>query len=343
MNSITAWPFEFDHMPDGVLEVDASGLQQVLPGPSLIHLPGEIEQPLFLSVLLHGNETTGFQALQRLLKENGTQRLPRAVSIFIGNVEAAAQGSRVLPGQSDFNRIWPDAAGKPSADASEAEARMTAHILNEMLVRNVFASVDLHNTSGRNPHHACITDINAANLHLASLFSRQILHFQSPEGVQNMAFAGICPAITAECGQAGRSDGVGLTAEFLHRCLHLKNLPQALPEGDFELYRSMVRVKVPEQIHFSFGESDAPLRFISELDGYNWRELPAGTEIAQVIGLPGAVLDVRSPDGSDLATEFLVREGNKLRTRRSLVPAMVTLDKNIIRQDCLCYFLERVS
>ncbi len=334
---------EYDCLPEGFLEADVTELSRLLGGPSLIHLPGEETRPLFLSMLLHGNETTGFLAVQRLLREFGKRPLPRALSLFVGNVEAAAQGLRVLPGQNDFNRIWPAADGTAAALASAQEARMTAHVVNQMRRQNVFASIDLHNTSGRNPHHACVTTPSAANLYLASMFSRQILHFNSPAGVQNMAFDGLCPAITAECGQAGRSDGVGLTVEFLHRCLHLKTLPQTMPEGDFELYRSLVRVQIPERIDFSFGASGAPLKLVADMDGYNWRELPVGTQIATVEGVSGPVLAALTPDGRDVAHEFLERDGEKLRTRRPLVPAMVSLDRGIIRQDCLCYFLERVS
>ena len=56
-----------DHIPAGFLEASAGGLHQVLPGPTLIHLPGRKPDPLFVSVLLHGNEYTGLKAIQNVL------------------------------------------------------------------------------------------------------------------------------------------------------------------------------------------------------------------------------------------------------------------------------------
>lgn len=334
---------EYEGLPDGFLTVAAADLYQVLPGPSLIHLPGERAEPLFVSVLLHGNETTGFEALQLLLREFKDSMLPRALSIFVGNVNAARHGLRVMPDGPDFNRIWPDATGRHATLTGAQEAALTTRVVTRMRERNLFASIDLHNTSGRNPHHACVTKPNAASLHLASLFSRQILYFETPRGVQNMAFDALCPAMTGECGQAGKSDGVSLTHEFLHRCIHIDQMPTAPPEGDFELYRSIATVKVPAQVDFEFGMPSASLSFVSQMDGYNWREISAGTQLAELNGLQGLVLDVRAPDGRDVSAEFLVRDDKKLLTKRSLVPAMLSLDKNIVRQDCLCYFLERVS
>jgi len=91
----------YEELPEGLLEVLPTQLSDVLGGPSLIHLPGRRLQPLFVSVLLHGNETTGFQALQALLARYQGKQLPRALSIFIGNVEAARDGLRRLAGWRD--------------------------------------------------------------------------------------------------------------------------------------------------------------------------------------------------------------------------------------------------
>ena len=56
---------ELDHLPDGLLERPASALYQQLKGPTLIHLKGRIERPLFVSVLQHGNEVTGWEAIKK--------------------------------------------------------------------------------------------------------------------------------------------------------------------------------------------------------------------------------------------------------------------------------------
>jgi hypothetical protein len=56
-------------IPDRLMEVLPEDLYRILPGPTLIHLPGEKPEPLLISILLHGNETTGFLAVQSLLQQ----------------------------------------------------------------------------------------------------------------------------------------------------------------------------------------------------------------------------------------------------------------------------------
>ena len=74
-------------MPNGLLECDSSQLHQRLGGPTLIHLPGRLEPALFIAVLMHGNETTGWDALRAVLKKyapgGGERALPRSAYIFI--------------------------------------------------------------------------------------------------------------------------------------------------------------------------------------------------------------------------------------------------------------------
>lgn len=105
-----------DTLPAGFFEAGPGDLNKLLGGPTLFHLKGEREPALFVSVLLHGNEPAGFSAIQRVLAKTdyggGTLKLPRSLILFIGNVAAAEAGLRHLPGQPDYNRIWPG-AGAP--------------------------------------------------------------------------------------------------------------------------------------------------------------------------------------------------------------------------------------
>ncbi len=96
---------EMSHIPDALLTAKADELDDVLGAPTLFHLNGINKQPLFICTLLHGNETTGFYAIQRLLKKYQDRPLPRAISLFIGNIEAAKENQRRLDTQDDYNRI----------------------------------------------------------------------------------------------------------------------------------------------------------------------------------------------------------------------------------------------
>ena len=82
----------YDQLPTGLLERDATRLHEVLSGPTLIHVAGQKPDTLFVSVLLHGNETTGWEAARQLLSKYSHKTLPRSLCLFIGNVAAAQQG-----------------------------------------------------------------------------------------------------------------------------------------------------------------------------------------------------------------------------------------------------------
>ncbi|MGD8408455.1 MAG: peptidase M14, partial [Thiohalophilus sp.] len=88
-----------DAPPQGLLELPATRLHETLPGPTVIRIDGEDPRPLFISVLLHGNETTGWDAMRAILKKYS--HLPRTVYLFIGNVAAASLGQRHLSDQPD--------------------------------------------------------------------------------------------------------------------------------------------------------------------------------------------------------------------------------------------------
>jgi succinylglutamate desuccinylase len=328
---------EFHDLPAGLLDAEPGGLEAVLGGPALIHLRGRRESPLFVSVLLHGNETTGVLATQSLLRQFQQRELPRALSLFVGNVEAARDNVRRLAGQPDYNRVWP---GGDFCDSPEQ--RLMAEVFDVMRARQPFASVDVHNNTGINPHYACINRIDHRFLHLASLFSRTLVYFIRPTGVQSMAFARLCPAVTVECGKVGQSAGERHVHEFLHACLNLSEIPShRVASHDVDLYHTVATVRVPRPFSFGFGDKQVDICFVNDLDHLNFRELPPGTALARLNGVDGMPLEVVDEHGSEVAQRFFGVEGELLRTRRALMPAMLTLDERVIRQDCLGYLMER--
>lgn len=182
---------QFDNLPPGLLDIPVEALHTLVPEPALFHLPGKRPETLFVSVLLHGNESTGFLAVQQLLQKYREQSLPRGLTLFFGNTQAARHNLRRLDGQPDFNRIWPG-TGLPAS----AETAWAAQICQVMRRRGVFASVDVHNNTGRNPHYACINKLEPEFLHLGALFGRLLVYFTQPKGIQSGAFAEFCPAVT---------------------------------------------------------------------------------------------------------------------------------------------------
>ena len=73
---------ETQNLPEGLLDTPLERLEALLGGPTLVHLPGRRPEPLFITVLSHGNEGTGYYAVQALLQRYRDRELPRALSIF---------------------------------------------------------------------------------------------------------------------------------------------------------------------------------------------------------------------------------------------------------------------
>ena len=332
---------QLDSLPDGLLDASPEAMHSLLPEPTLIHLPGKQPAPLFISVLLHGNEPTGFLALQALLKKYQDQILPRSLSIFFGNTKAASQGLRRLDGQPDFNRIWPGTDLPVSPETLLAE-----EIVSEMRTRDVFASIDIHNNTGFNPHYACINKLDNRFLQLASLFGRLIVYFIRPKGVQSAAFAKICPSVTLECGRPGQQHGVEHALEFINSCLHLTELPNhPVRHQDIDLYHTVAQVKIEDSVSFSFQQDNADLLLDKDLECMNFNEIPAGTIWGKVNNSSLSTLPLLAMDenGENVSADFFSIFDNELQINRKTMPSMLTLDERVIKQDCLCYLMERVQ
>jgi len=337
---------ELDYLPKGLLDCDASDLHRYLQGPTLIHLKGRRQAPLFVSVLLHGNEPVGWQAVQQLLQRYHNEEMPRCLSLFIGNISAAKYGLRRLDGQPDYNRVW----CPPEQGEMTNEHRMASQIVTTMRALKPFASIDIHNNTGINPHYGCVNRVDNQFFWLATYFSRTVVYFIRPKGVQTAAFAEFCPAVTVECGQPGQRYGVEHAAEFLDALINLVELPdKPVPDHDIDVFHTVAIVKVPEKISFCFPtlnsemESDDQVQFIHELDHMNFRELSPGTILADIKESSEAVrLDVIDDDGEDRWDDFFEIRDNKLCTSQPVMPSMLTLDERVIRQDCLCYLMERM-
>jgi len=325
-----------DALPAGFLDVAAPDLHRVLPGPTLIHLPGRRPEPLFVSILLHGNETTGLEALQAYFRKHLESGLPRAMTVFVGNVTAAAAGERRLDNQPDYNRIWSGGDGD--------EARMAQQVLETMAARRVFTAIDVHNNTGLNPHYAIISYLDHPFFHLATLFGRTVVYTTTPKTTCSYAFSALCPAVTVECGLPGQPAGAAHVLEYIEACSQLAQVPcSAIAEHDMDLFHTVATVKVPADTSFSFDNPQADIRFVPAIDRYNFRELAPGTVLARVRQPGGLMLEVRDEAGEEAGGRYLALQGDQVVTARPVMPSMLTLREDIIRLDCLCYFMERLD
>jgi succinylglutamate desuccinylase len=328
-----------DHIPDGFLDSPADRLIEILPGPTLFDLPGRDPHPLFVSTLLHGNEDSGVSAAQTILRRHAARGLNRSLLLFIGNIAAAAQHRRTLPGQSDHNRIWPG-----TLTPNDPLARMARWVYDYAAERKPFASVDIHNNTGFNPHYGCVTRLEPEFIALAQLFSRIVVHFQRPLGTQTAAFSHLCPAITVECGKSGAGSATEHAVELLEACLSVSRLPDHPPAPhDVDLLRTYAIVKPPNGASFSFDGSAADFVFRADIDHLNFSELAAGASFGAVQA-SGARLQVLPGDGDDAPPDdYFDYSGGEIRLARSAIPAMLTVDPRAVEEDCLCYLMHRIG
>lgn len=327
----------FDRLPEGFTSTEIGKLGSILPGPSLIRIEGRCGPPLFVSILLHGNETTGFIAMQRLLDRFEAPRkpLPRPVLLFVGNVAAAERGLRKLDDQADYNRIW--------RGERYPEHRLAREVLAAVADAAPFAAIDLHNNTGKNPHYGCVNRLDNASLSLARRFSRTIVWFTEPHEVLSIALSAICPSVTLECGVSGDPAGTSHVEHYLHHCLVLsrEELFAPPPNHHSDLFHTTARITLQEGTRAGFGpcDDDRDICFREDLETLNFERLPEGTELGRYMNGSPAIR-VTDNGERDVTSRYLHFSEGSIVTRVPIVPSMFTHDVSIIMQDCLGYIME---
>lgn len=326
---------QIDAIPADIAGIGPRELHEILPGPTLIRLAGERPEPLFISTLLHGNETTSFEVLQHLQRAFEAHRPLRSLLIFIGNVAAAAQGKRFLDGQPDFNRIWAHGTGPWHSLAEQ--------VLAIARQEGVFASIDIHNNTGDNPIYGCVNALRPADLHLAETFAPLGVFYLNPATTQSIAFSRLCPSITVECGQSGNAAGRKAAIRLVEHAMRLSAFPKAPPQQEkLQLYETVGRVLVDPATPLRFGGTGPGLSLPADLERCNFTYLAAGTVFGELAEWAGCPLTVCDEHDSDLTGEFLRLDGRTIRLTQAVTPAMITTNTDVIRQDCLCYLMKPI-
>ena len=293
-----------------VVRLPASALADALGGPTLFDLRKDGEPPLFVSVLVHGNEVSGWDAVRALHRELA------AVSalVFVGNVAAARADVRALPGRVDFNRVW------EGGDCPEAA--LAAEVVGIAAAAKPRLAIDIHNNTGRNPPYAVVARADRPTLTLARTFSNLTLFATQPGGFQTRRFAEFCPAVTVEVGTPQDPASTARATAFLARLLS-----EGVQRADLTtlaLFETTARVTV-----------SADTELVPETQGYNFRTAPAGTVLAHA-----GTLSAWSADGREIGTEYFRRRNGATVLNDAAAIAMYTPDLDAARLDCLCYLLE---
>jgi succinylglutamate desuccinylase len=325
-------------LPREFFSFTASDLHACFQGPTVIHLPGKRVPAVFISIMLHGNEDVGLKAVQMALAQYACQMLPRELILFVGNTEAAQYGLRKLPQQLDFNRVWPGTDHVPSPLTEYMQ-----RVVDYTKQAGAFVSLDLHNNTGANPHYSCINRVDSLSLQLALLFARTIVFFERPLGVQSAAMTELCPSITCECGKVGDAAGVERAARLIEACLQMLELPNHCPEkGDYHLLRTVATIKVNPNSSFGFGgtNSMADLVLPDDLARLNFQPLLSGAVLGSQQPTANSTLMVFNEHDEDVTADYLAVVNNQVVLKQPVIPSMLTANSQVIRDDCLGYFME---
>ena len=306
--------------PEKLATCPIQQVHEVLGGPTLIKLIKSDQLPvLFFSILLHGNEDSSFSMLQHLLRNLETYHCN--FILFIGNTKAAAEKLRKLPDQPDFNRIW--------NGLKLPEEIMAQQVLQELKKYKITAAIDVHNTIGENPFYACLNKLDCATLNLAACFSKDIIFFTEPREVLSIQLTALCPAIVIECGKTGKDEGATKAIAFLEDLAC--NIGTLLNQhNDSYVYESYAILRL----------SCDNLKVNPAIEKLNFLTTQDDSLIAETSQNLADVFWTNHPDGLD---QFLFKTNGKVYLRKGLTPMMLTLNKQIMKEDCFCYFLRRIE
>jgi len=155
-------------------------------------------------------------------------------------------------------------------------------------------------------------------------------------------FDHLCPAVTLELGPVGDPACEERAWDYLQRCLALEAVPDS---GPVDLYQTRVRVHVRDGISFSFADDGlaTPLVLTGGVEAVNFHALPAGSRFGRCSRPVNEVLSVLDVLHRDVTDQYFVRRDGEIELRKPVIPAMYTTDPLVVRQDCLCYFMEMMD
>ncbi len=323
------------YLPDQFFNLECHKIHTLFDRPTLIHLPGEKEEPLFISTLLHGNETSSLTIIQNVFRNYPHGKLPRSVVILIGNPKACAQGLRHLENQLDFNRIW--------RGGNSYEHMMAKDIIKYLTHNNVYASIDLHNNSGKNPVYACVNRRKNSALRLAQCFSNKVVYFTEPNTTLSVAMADHCPSITVECSLSGDTEGITKGAALIERVLKDETWLNE-PIRIKHVYSTFATLYISQDAQIDFknrddDQMDFSLR--SDFDELNFQEVEKNIDLGYTFS--PKKIKLINKNGENIIDQFFTIENNKLICLQGFTASMFTKNIDIAKSDCLGYTMFKMG
>lgn len=333
-----------DGLDDQLLQLSPLEFARALEVPTLIRVPGDGDSaPRGVACLLHGDESTGLEAVLQVLQRR--RRWPFDLWVLIGNVQAAvADGGfqrRYLPNQEDFNRVWGlngNSPDTPQRDAANA-------VLETLAPVGLSAMVDIHNNTGDNPFYAIVTTNEPGDYNVATLFTTTILRWNLLVNTLMEGLSRETTAIAVECGLPGLLESRAFAVDGLRRYLGVRRFRDDYVRFDVDVYGDMAKVRVPADVSFAFGGDLRGHDFVvaDGADRHNFRRIPEGHVIGRVQPGHTVPLVVEGPHGRNVTAEHLaVTDGGLVVTRHTTIPVMMTRTVDAARKDVLFYMADQL-
>ena len=343
----------------GDIPVDPLAWLGSLGGAVAWRVPGRDRSRVrVVTTLLHGNEPSGFLAMQEWLR--GAPAPAVDVVLVIANVEAAglhpAFTHRMVPGRPDLNRCFLGPFEGVEGELARAILELVEDLRPEALV-------DLHNNTGHNPVYGVGVEPTREVLSLCSIFGQRFIWSQLSLGALLEAVS-VCPALTIEVGKSGEESANEAALEGLTRfadatrLFHSKGCEADQEDetdeteedaigdpGSVRVLRMPMRAMLEPGRRLVMGtlpHADADLTMPDDLDRHNFEVVEPGHRIGWIRG-EGCPLRLIDEDGRDRADEYFERRGDELVAHRAFTPIMITVDAEIAAADCLFYIVSAVE
>ena len=112
---------------------------------------------------------------------------------------------------------------------------------------------------------------------------------------------------------------------------------------NLNVFHTVVIVKVKEGLSVGLEGEDCALQLMPEVDYLNFNELKPGQVLARVREPDYMPVMALNEFGKDVADRYFEIKDGLLCTTTEVMPSMITMNMDIIRQDCLCYLMERLD
>ncbi len=274
------------------------------------------------------------RALVRYLVEGRTPATD--VVGFLGAVEAARVephfSHRFVEGGRDLNRCFRPPFRGP-------EGALARACLEVLAAETPEALVDVHNTSGRGPAYAVVTETRPAHDALATLFAERLIVTDLRLGTLFEATTPLCPSIVVECGGVGDPAADAVAYEGLCRFLESDAVTTDARHA-LDVFTHPVRVELAPGQRVAFARRPVPgvdVVLDPDLDRHNFGTIIPGETLGWISESGLGSLQVRSASAVGPVGHLLTERAGRLVAAATFRPLMITTRADIAESDCLFY------